>query len=913
MNPFGDGSDGALSVAPSFWQYLTPNRKYQFTTVNIAAGGLLSSINNVNGSVLYICATDSIVIDGSLNVSGKANYGNNTWSVTLDGVTYTSPGVANGGNGGAVGGATAGIQSQGFGGGGTGGYAIGGVGIPVPSAKPGNGGNGSSTFGSVSPYVLANTNTPSALTQTSGGHGSGCAGGTGVAWAYYTRTGTAVYGVAAIGNQGGAGYGLNGADGGGDFNYESGAGSGTITYYGGGGGGAGGRAGRAGIHVVLKAPSITIGGTIITSGTDGQNGGNGGNSKVAASVAPGGQGGGGGGGGNGGNVSLVYSDTLSVAGTVTRTGGTGGTGGTTPNVGQTGINGTSGSTGSYSTTQVAPISNFTGAPTTGVRPLSVTFTNLSSGADSYLWNFGDGNTSTSTNPTHNYTTIGTFSVTLEATNEAGTTSFSRSSYITTTAAIYQRAATGTLLFGGAADRELLLYRAATGTLLLGGEVRNIILKDVDSIEEKRYLVKVYDPEGSFQDVWKDVISEPTFTQELNEIGSEMDLELARNSDSLGVSVEPLQTEAGTDITTEDGAPLLVSTKSKNQVGPGSSVVHNNRVDVWVFYGSVEPLQTEDGEDILTEDGEQILATIGAPNGRRIFTGFIADINSRYGNTETTLVKLISYGWDLEQYVVTDGDGKTTVSYFTDDPSDIAKDVIDKFVAQSTSEQLTYTNRSPTSISTSGTSVSYDFRNNTYGDALRKIIELMPSNWYFYVDLGDNLVYYRQQSSTPQHIFFLGKHIKVLDLNSSIQDATNRTLVTGGGVPQLYRDYTVAPAQYTRRKLRLYSDGRLESTVSADIIGDGINEENNKVKYRTAIEILSKQYDIESINVGDIVGFRNFGNYVDGLTMVVVGRTYTPDTVQLQLASKPPTINKRLEDIRRNLLVQENQNVPDEPV
>ena len=41
----------------------------------------------------------------------------------------------------------------------------------------------------------------------------------------------------------------------------------------------------------------------------------------------------------------------------------------------------------------------------GCSPLKVTFTNNSTGANSYLWNFGDGNVSVSQNPTHTYNNI----------------------------------------------------------------------------------------------------------------------------------------------------------------------------------------------------------------------------------------------------------------------------------------------------------------------------------------------------------------------------------------------------------------------------------------------------------------------------------------------------------------------------
>jgi len=49
----------------------------------------------------------------------------------------------------------------------------------------------------------------------------------------------------------------------------------------------------------------------------------------------------------------------------------------------------------------------------------VEFTDSSTNADSVLWNFGDGNTSSERNPIHNYSSNGTFVVTLTAYNQFG--------------------------------------------------------------------------------------------------------------------------------------------------------------------------------------------------------------------------------------------------------------------------------------------------------------------------------------------------------------------------------------------------------------------------------------------------------------------------------------------------------------
>ncbi|MCC7466355.1 MAG: PKD domain-containing protein, partial [Saprospiraceae bacterium] len=52
--------------------------------------------------------------------------------------------------------------------------------------------------------------------------------------------------------------------------------------------------------------------------------------------------------------------------------------------------------------------------------LTASFTNTSTNATSYLWDFGDGMTSTEANPVHTYTTPGVYTVTLSATNACRT-------------------------------------------------------------------------------------------------------------------------------------------------------------------------------------------------------------------------------------------------------------------------------------------------------------------------------------------------------------------------------------------------------------------------------------------------------------------------------------------------------------
>lgn len=61
----------------------------------------------------------------------------------------------------------------------------------------------------------------------------------------------------------------------------------------------------------------------------------------------------------------------------------------------------------------------------------VTFNNQSTGATQYLWDFGDGTTSTQVNPVHSYPGDGTYTVTLTATNDCGSTFFQQTITIIT--------------------------------------------------------------------------------------------------------------------------------------------------------------------------------------------------------------------------------------------------------------------------------------------------------------------------------------------------------------------------------------------------------------------------------------------------------------------------------------------------
>jgi PKD repeat protein len=79
---------------------------------------------------------------------------------------------------------------------------------------------------------------------------------------------------------------------------------------------------------------------------------------------------------------------------------------------------------------VLPVANFNADVTNGVAPLAVQFTDLSTNATSWTWNFGDGQTSSAQNPINTYYSAGTYTVSLTASNANGSNISRKSNLIT---------------------------------------------------------------------------------------------------------------------------------------------------------------------------------------------------------------------------------------------------------------------------------------------------------------------------------------------------------------------------------------------------------------------------------------------------------------------------------------------------
>ena len=242
------------------------------------------------------------------------------------------------------------------------------------------------------------------------------------------------------------------------------------------------------------------------------------------------------------------------------------------------------------------------------------------------------------------------------------------------------------------------------------------------------------------------------------------------------------------------------------------------------------------------------------------------------------------------------------------------------------------------INLTGTTISYIFNTSTFLQAIRKIRELAPSGWYFYID-AQNKLHFKKKNTVADHTLIIGKHLTSVKPEKRLENVKNVVLFVGNGV---YKEYVRAGSitDYGRR-VEVIQDKRVTQEATADIMADTFLDDHETVEIRTNVRVIDNNiisnglgYNIETIKPGDTVQIKGFGSnypeslwdvgiwnvtawnysisYATGTIMQIVSIKYTPDYVDLEITSKPVPVNNRIEDIYRNLEDYINKDNPSVP-
>jgi hypothetical protein len=265
-------------------------------------------------------------------------------------------------------------------------------------------------------------------------------------------------------------------------------------------------------------------------------------------------------------------------------------------------------------------------------------------------------------------------------------------------------------------------------------------------------------------------------------------------------------------------------------------------------------------------------------------------------------------------------GATNLKYLSQDPSNILKDILDKFVAQG--GVATY---GAGTVDLTGTVVSYDYNTATVQEAVKKIIELCPMDWYFYLG-ADSKIYLKPKSGAVAHKFHIGRNVSYYRQEKRLENIVNYIYFKGKNFYKKYNNSGSVSAykRYTQKIV----DERVTNVATADIMANTILNKMASPEIRITIRVTDNAgndgtgYDIESIKVGDTCKIFNATSKSDNLwdaiiwdvdawdfditnsagTVLQIQKiTYHPEYVELEISNRQPDISKRIEDINRNLV------------
>lgn len=262
------------------------------------------------------------------------------------------------------------------------------------------------------------------------------------------------------------------------------------------------------------------------------------------------------------------------------------------------------------------------------------------------------------------------------------------------------------------------------------------------------------------------------------------------------------------------------------------------------------------------------------------------------------------------FIVQGSSGSSTLSFVNQDPAALLRNILDQAISQGS-----VTSYSTASIDSAGTNVSYAYKIQTILEGIQKIVQLAPAGWYFYVDVGTNLLHFHRTPNTANHILIMGSSVNSLTMEHSLEQIINSIYFTGGPTSgiNLYASQTDAAsiADFGQRLERM-SDNRIADLATANIImSNELGNKSQPVFFATA-GVLENVYDIETLDLGETVGLRGFGNLIDALTFQIVGLERHPNRAVLTLGTLLPRTSSEFDALKRRIDKLETVDNPASP-
>lgn len=243
---------------------------------------------------------------------------------------------------------------------------------------------------------------------------------------------------------------------------------------------------------------------------------------------------------------------------------------------------------------------------------------------------------------------------------------------------------------------------------------------------------------------------------------------------------------------------------------------------------------------------------------------------------------------------------TDANFTSYEPAQMIRDAITDYTARG--GLIGYT--TPSIVNT-GLSITYNFKSATVLEIIKKALDLSPSTYFWYVDVGSNTLFFKAKSSIATFTIIKGKHIEGVKISATIENLKNTLYLSGGNTGSgvnLYKKYTdTTSINNYGQKLERSSDNRITTTGPADAIGNSFITASKDEAYRTEVTIIDGQgIDTTLVKLGDMIGFSGFGTFVDRLLLQVVRIAYGPESTTLTLGVIPPQLTIAVEQAVRDI-------------
>lgn len=254
-------------------------------------------------------------------------------------------------------------------------------------------------------------------------------------------------------------------------------------------------------------------------------------------------------------------------------------------------------------------------------------------------------------------------------------------------------------------------------------------------------------------------------------------------------------------------------------------------------------------------------------------------------------------------------GNTKVPFNSYDPSNIVLYGLNHARARGSR-----VNFSTETIKPTYTEVSWTANVNSVGEVIEKAVELAPDGWFAFYDFGTNTVYFQPRPDEIDYYIVLGGNTAELDLERSLEDITNDIFFSGDSEANAFVRTTDNTSINTwRRGLKTKSDSRFSDTESMELVNQSEIDRLGNPRYSGSCYIINDEvFYIEDVQQGSLFGFIGFGTIVDSLSLQGVRLKYEGDKLGIDIDTLLPKVEKRVEDIKRNLAIEENKDNPDAP-